>query len=104
MKDLLDIEGASGALYRFRAQDVERGLPATAGNYVYVRREGEGVQVVGCGETQSLMNAKALWQTAVEEHQAERLYLRLNVARSSRITEHKDIVARYRPPLVKSEG
>jgi hypothetical protein len=104
LKDQLDIEGASGALYRFRLQDDERGLPATAGNYVYVRREGDAVQVVGCGETQSLMNAKSLWQTAVDEHQAEQIYLRLNVARAARVNEHDDIVARHQPPLIKTEG
>lgn len=102
MKDLLDIEGASGVLYRFRLHDTDRELPATAGNYVFVR--GDTSQVIGCGESQSLMNAKAPWTQAVAEHGAEKLYLRLNVARASRIGEHEDIVAKHQPALIKSEG
>lgn len=104
MKDLLDIEGASGALYRFRVHDTDRELPATAGNYLFIRRDGEAIQVVGCGEAQSLMSARPLWAEAVAEHGAEKLYLRLNVARAHRVGEHEDIVAKHRPQLVKSEG
>ncbi|HEY9234601.1 MULTISPECIES: hypothetical protein [Phenylobacterium] len=104
MKDLLDIEGASGALYRFRLHDTNRELPATAGNYLIVRREEGALQVIGCGEAQSLMSARPLWAEAVAEHGAEQLYLRLNVARAHRVGEHEDIVAKHRPQLVKNEG
>ena len=104
MNEVIDIRGASGEAYRFRLQSEDRPLPATAGNFVYVRAEGEGFALICCGETHSLIHARRLWPHAVSEHQATHLYLRLNVARVRRHEECADIVARHQPVMTSCEA
>ena len=49
MKDFIDLEGASGAKYRFRLwPDGTPHLP-TGGNFVYVRQEQRGFTVLVVG-------------------------------------------------------
>lgn len=103
MKPIIDLNGASGAVYRFRLIEDPALLPATGGNFVFLRADRKGEQVVGCGVARSLNHAAASWAQAVEEHRANRIYVRLNVARALRETEHDDLVAGIQPPLVFPE-
>lgn len=100
MKPFIDLTGASGAVYRFRLVEDPSLLPATGGNFVYLRADRKNEQVVGCGVARSLFKAQASWPTAVEQHKANRIYVRLNVARVQRETEHDDLVAGLNPDLV----
>lgn len=103
MKDIIDIAGASGALYRFRRHADGAELPATAGNFLYVRRTRQGFDLVCCGESSTLSRASGLWRQAQTDHKATHLFLRLNVASATRRAEHADIVALHQPPLAPSE-
>ncbi len=99
MKEHLDLQGASGATYRFRLILDPGQLPATSGNFVYVRWRGVTPQVAFCGAVNSLGSANRFWDQAVRAHGVEGLYVRLNVARSKRDEEHADLVEKLRPPM-----
>ena len=99
MQDLLDLLGASGATYRFRLIADPAELPATSGNFVYVRWRGTSAQVFCCGAINSLGGASRRWDEAVRAHGATGLYVRLNVARAVRDQEHADLVGKHRPPM-----
>ncbi len=57
----------------------------------------DGAEVICCGMTRSLALAHAAWKSAVEQHQATSIYVRLNVSRLIRVAEHDDIIARQKP-------
>jgi len=99
MDQFIDIAGASGASYRFRAAPQPSALPMAAGNFVFVRHEEHRPQVVCCGSTNSLVQAGSLWSAAVEEHQAEGIYIHLNIARRFRAQVHEDISAKHQPAM-----
>uniref|UniRef100_B0T9E2 Uncharacterized protein n=1 Tax=Caulobacter sp. (strain K31) TaxID=366602 RepID=B0T9E2_CAUSK len=99
VKEHLDLQGASGATYRFRLIADPGQLPATSGNFVYVRWRGSVPQVFCCGAVNSLTSATRLWDVAVRTHGAEGLYVRLNVARAQRDEEHADLIEKIRPPM-----
>jgi hypothetical protein len=104
MSEFIDLAGASGALYRFhRIPDAEE-LPAIAGNFVYVRGAQGSLSVVCAGTGESLSVARKRWSEAVQDHGAEALYVRRNVSRKSRQTEHQDIVAQSHPPMDVGEA
>ncbi len=94
MKDFIDLEGASGARYRFRLWP--EGAPHTpvGGNYVYVKAEESGVTVLQVGETNDLSKARAGWPAAARRG-ATHVMTRLNVARAVRAAEHADLAAKY---------
>ena len=97
MSALLDLAGASGAVYRFRRHEAPGALPAIAGNFVAV--ESQTGKVVCCGAVDSLAFARDPWDTAVARHGADRLYVRYNVARTTREAEHADLVTALKPPM-----
>ena len=102
MKDFLDLKGASGAEYRFRIwREGSPHLPV-AGNYVFLREDGEGFKVLLVGATNDLSQARSEWPKVVRRG-ATHVFTRLNVARAVRAAEHEDLVAGYRPALV-SDG
>jgi hypothetical protein len=100
MDEFIDVEGASGARYRFRRTPE---LPTSAGNFVFVRRDGEGARIAGCGSANSLVEVVRLWPRAVEQEQADGLYVYLNVARRTRNEVHKDIAEKHQPALIAVE-
>ena len=103
MSDFIDLAGASGGRYRFQRVDDPANLPAIAGNFVYVRGEGENLVVVCAGTDETLGKAGRRWAEAVRDHQAEAMFIRKNVSRRSRELEHRDIVEQRRPPMDAGE-
>lgn len=99
MQEILDLQGASGETYRFRLIADAAQLPATSGNFVYVRWRGTTPQVFCCGAVNRLSAAAGRWDEAVRAHGATGLYIRLNVARALRNEEHADLIAKHRPPM-----
>ncbi len=99
MKDLLDLKGISGAVYRFQLIRDEAKIPAEGGNYVYVRRSDDAVSVVYCGVSDTLHDSRAHWSRAVGEFGANAIYVRRNITRSQREREHDDIVAAAKPSM-----
>ena len=100
MSDFIDISGVSGASYRFRVARHPSALPTAAGNFVFVRGDDAGPQILCCGSTSSLAQAAALWPAAVEAHQVDAIYIHLNISRSHRMQVHEDIADKHRPPMV----
>lgn len=100
VSEFIDINGASGAKYRFRRIDGPMRLPATAGNFIFMRACPGGEEMIGCGAVSSLARAATAWSTAAVEHQADTIYIRLNVSRTIRAAEHEDIVAEQAPVLI----
>jgi len=100
VKPFIDIEGASGSVYRFqRIVDPER-LPAMSGNFLFLKAAGDGAEVVCAGTAGSLIRAGEIWQPVVVEHDAKAVFVRLNVSRTVRTSEHDDIVQGQRPTVV----
>jgi hypothetical protein len=97
VSEFIDLRGASGAAYRFRRAD-PAALPATAGNFVYVREEAGEPEVVCCGTALSLTLAADLSRNMKDRYGATDLYIRLNVARAVRLGEHQDILEHSKPP------
>jgi hypothetical protein len=95
----IDLRGASGAVYRFRLAPLST-LPPSAGNFVCVAGEAPQLHVVACGATLVLERAANVWAQAVNQHGATGLYVRLNIAASTRASEHHDLVSALDPPLV----
>jgi hypothetical protein len=95
-----DVVGLSGAVYRFQRIDDPEDLPGRAGNFLISRPSEDGDQVVCCGRALRLGEAESVWRAALEDHQGAVLFVRLNVSRSTRVSEHEDIVAQHRPAVV----
>ncbi len=97
--ELLELQGASGARYRFRRVKDPAALPAEGGNFVYVRHLDEGAQLIASGAAESLHQAKTFWSKAVERHGADSIYVRLNIASKQRLFEHGDIAEAHPTPM-----
>lgn len=94
MKTFIDLEGASGAAYRFRLWAEGAPHPPIAGNYACVRQDGDRLVVVSVGETLDLSRLHRDLPKRVREN-ATHIYTRLNVARAVRNAEHEDLIARH---------
>jgi hypothetical protein len=103
MKPYIDIEGASGSVYRFQRVDGPNHLPGTAGNFLFLANAGERTEVVCCGTARSLTRTAEIWKSVVVEHDAKAMFVRLNVTRSARTSEHDDIVEGQKPTLVVTD-
>jgi len=100
LRDLIDMHGASGAVYRFNLIREGRPLSPMGGNFLYVRLDGDGYEVVHAGEAQNLLtDARARWTQAVSDHGATDLFTRLNVSERTRRHEHEDILAAATTPM-----
>ena len=99
MPPFLDLNGASGATYRYRLAPDGQVTTPIAGNYVYLREDGEGFTVLSIVATNDLSSATRGWKAFVAKHGATHLYVRLNVSSSVRESEQQDIAAYYKPRL-----
>lgn len=102
MQDFIDLEGASGASYRFRRRpDGASHLP-TAGNYVIVQETAQGLKVLTVGVSLDLAQVRPPGPARAGRRQTH-LFTRLNISRAVRSAEHEDVVASYRPARVVAE-
>lgn len=100
MRDLIDVRGATGAVYRFGLVRDGRPLSPIGGNYLYVRETGETYEIVYAGEGQNLINdAHSRWNDAQSDHGPLHMFTRLNISEGVRRTEHDDIVTVVRPVM-----
>lgn len=100
MKPYIDLQGASGAVYRYKLAEDRDPRTTIAGNFVFVDATGT---VVYAGEANNLHGAANRFAEASLKHKAEYLYTRLNVSGASRSDELQDIVAAVRPVMNKGE-
>jgi hypothetical protein len=94
MQDFIDLEGASGARYRFRLWPAGRSHVPMAGNYAVVREENGRLKVVGLGQSLDLSASRP--EAIKGRGPGVHLFTRLNVARAARETEHDDLAARLK--------
>ena len=99
MQDFIDLVGASGKAYRFRLWPDGAPHLAIAGNYVVVKADAEGIEILLVGATNDLSQARAAWPR-VARRGATHVFTRLNVARAVRGSEHDDLLAGYPSALV----
>jgi hypothetical protein len=100
MKDMLDVTGATGAVYRFMRSRDDRPLSPMGGNFIYARSVDGECEIVFVGEAQNLMtDARRLWDQAVRDYGAEHLFTRLNVTERVRRLEQGDILAAVAPAM-----
>jgi hypothetical protein len=105
MRDLFDVKGASGAVYRFSRFRVGNPLSAMGGNFVYARVDGETLEILYAGEAQNLLTgARARWDEAIAKFGAEGLFTRLNISEGVRQREHADILSAGLPPMNAAEA
>jgi hypothetical protein len=95
MQDFIDLEGASGAIYRFRRWAAGAGHLPMAGNYVVVRQRPEGLAIVSIAASDDLSQARD--EAAKVLRDGGELFTRLNVGRSTRLAEHEDLSAHHQP-------
>jgi hypothetical protein len=92
--DFIDLEGVSGARYRFRLWPEGAAHIPTGGNFAFVRMDAAQFTVLSVGETNDLSTVRSAWSEA-RRLGATHVFTRLNVARAVRRAEHEDIAARY---------
>ena len=102
MNDFVDVPGASGAQYRFR-RTAPAELPPTAGNLLVATGQTGRLKVLLCGAARSLSQAAPAATEALQANRNARLYVRLNVARTTREAEHQDIVAATDPENIAAD-
>lgn len=98
MKDFIDLQGESGATYRFRIWPEGAPHQPIAGNYVCVKPDpaaAGGFAVVHVGESTDLSRARSELPKALRAAGLF-VYTRLNVSRAIRTAEHEDLAARHR--------
>jgi hypothetical protein len=103
MQDFIDLQGASGASYRFRRRAEGASHLPTAGNYVLVQEAANGFKVLTVGASTDLSLIRPPGKPRSNRKPAH-LFTRLNIARSARTFEHEDLVAHYKPSEVVTEG
>lgn len=96
MTDFVELQGASGAHYRFRRATLAD-LPAMAGNVVVASGAPAKLKVRFCGAARSLVQAAPAIGQTLSTHRGANLYIRLNVSRTTREAEHADLVAGLSP-------
>lgn len=100
MSDYIDVQGASGKLYRFRLAPNARPVSAMSGNFAYALESKDGRELLFIGETENLMDgALSRWAEAVRQHKATHLYVRLNISASVRQEELLDMLGANSPVM-----
>ncbi len=102
MQDFIDLQGASGASYRFRRRPEGASHLPMAGNYVLVQEAVAGFKVLTVGASTDLSQVRPPGPARGRKKTAH-LFTRLNVSRAVRTAEHEDLVAHYRPAEVVTE-
>ncbi len=104
MQPFVDLQGASGAIYRFRLAPNGVVSSPIAGNYAFVREQPEGLAVLTVAATNDLSSATADWKRAVAKYGAMTLYTRLNVSAAVREAEQQDIASYYKPRMTQQRA
>jgi hypothetical protein len=99
MRDFVDLQGASGARYRFRVWPEGAPHLPMGGNYAYVREDSVGFTVLEVGETNDLSRAQVERPKAAKRG-VTHVFTRLNVSRAIRSAEHNDLIANYQSARV----
>jgi hypothetical protein len=99
---VVDVQGRSGATYRFRHAPSSAELPAHAGNFILVEPSAGRPKVLACGTRGSLIELAGPWGDLTAG--GAEIYIRLNVSRATRQAEHDDLVAQLAPAQLLPEA
>ncbi len=102
MQTVLDIAGASGAVYRFRLWPAGAMHSPMASNFVFVRLSEGKFEIVYSGERSHFAlthDTWPEWNRARNDFGATHVYTRLNISEATRQQEMADIVEAYHPPM-----
>ncbi len=99
MEEVIEIEGASGRFYRFIRGSLFS-TPSDAGNFVFLTKETPS-SIVCSGTTADLSVAAKFWNGVPAPE--TRFYIRRNVTKTMRQTEHDDICLKHSPEMVVFE-
>jgi hypothetical protein len=99
---VVDVQGRSGATYRFRHAPSSAELPAHAGNFILVESTAGRRNVLACGTRGSLVELGGPWRELTAG--GVEVYIRLNVSRATRQAEHDDLVAQLAPARLMPEA
>lgn len=94
VKDIIDLNGASGGVYRFRLWRPGSGHLPMAGNYVDVQAAPGGFAVLAAAAVDDLSRVRPA-AGGTEAAEPVHLFTRLNVSRAVRQAEAEDIAAFY---------
>jgi hypothetical protein len=93
MRVFVDLQGASGASYRFRLwPDGKAHLPV-AGNYIVVRETASNFTIIATDVSDDLSVVRQNLEPSLKDQPGVQIYTRLNVSRATRTTENEDILA-----------
>jgi hypothetical protein len=95
MNDFIDLQGVSGAAYRFRLWPEGAAHLPMAGSYACVKQEAEGFSVLWVGECNDLSQLRSELPKPVQRA-VTHVFTRLNVSRALRLTEHTDLAGRFK--------
>jgi hypothetical protein len=71
-----------------------------AGNFIFVREEGDEFSVVYVGETDNLaLHVRERWAEAEQRFGASAIYTRLNISGAQRRQELGELLRMYSPPM-----
>jgi hypothetical protein len=94
MREIIDLSGASGAVYRFRLWRQGASHLPMGGNYAFVREQARGFTVLAAAAVDDLSLVRSTAKPPTETGPAH-LFTRLNVSRAVRNAEAEDIAAFY---------
>src|SRR5579871_6259791 len=104
VKDQIDCRCKSGEYLRFFLFKEGRPLSPMAGNYMYVREDGEALEVIYVGETDNLaQHAQERWPEAERGFGAGGIYTRLNITAAARRREQVELLTAYAPRMNEAE-
>jgi hypothetical protein len=104
VRDQIDCQLASGEYLRFGLCKDGRPLSPMGGNYLYVKDQPDGPQVIFAGQTDNLaQNAQSRWAEAKAGYEVDGLYTRLNITTAVRRREHQDLLTALDPPMNTGE-
>ena len=100
MMDFIDLEGASGARYRFRVWPEGAPHQPMPGHYAVVRTGARELTVLLVGESVDLSTVRSELPKT-DRSGATRIFTRLNVPKVIREAEHEDLAARYQTDVAR---
>ena len=103
MADFIDLQGASGASYRFRLAPPEAPHTSVAGLVAIVRGDGPEREVLLLAPSYDLAVDVVRAAELAHEHRAQ-VWTRLNIPTPLRVAEAEDLAARYPSTLAWRAG
>ena len=93
MREFVELQGASGATYRFRHWPRSDPHLPIAGNYVVIREADDGFAILALDVSDDLSLVPQSLKRPLREQAECQIYTRLNVSRATRVAEQEDIAA-----------